>query len=137
MIYFFLAVLFLIGSDLNSSGFRRGRPIFTFAKISKTDLSYIASLVTGFSFAVSILFLTASSDMPSSAAISDTVNPSIFILSAIIAINKESIHSFRDFTKRLFSENRKKNIKISNNLDILLDKVSNILDTKNIRLSNV
>ena len=77
--YFFGFLGLAGGCGSGGSGLAFGRPILILANISMTDLSYSASLVIGLILAVSIRFLTASMDIFSSFAISDTVMPSILL----------------------------------------------------------
>jgi hypothetical protein len=85
-----------------------GRPMRTLRSISSTLGSYTASLVIGWTPAVSIRFRVASMEIFNSLAISDTVIPSIPSLSDIL---------------------QEKFKKVSNFLEILLDKVSNMFDS--------
>jgi hypothetical protein len=123
--YAFFAFL-VLGTAL----FVFGRPIFTFAKIDKTDLSYTASLVIGFTPAVSIRLRTASTDIFNSFAISETVIPSMPPISAyILSKIRKSIQYFRYFTIRLYSKKTNFFQKYPKYSIFNIDKVSTILDT--------
>ena len=92
-----------------ASGFGLGgRPILTFLSSSTMEGAYRASLVMGWIPAVSMRFRTASTEIFNSLAISDTVIPSIPLIS-------ESI--------------QKKLKKVSIFLENSLDKVSILFDT--------
>jgi len=105
--------------------FLRGLPILTSFRIFTAFLSYTASLLMGFIPAVSILFLTASTLIFSSFAISDTVMPSTFIISEHITEKLDNL-GYTVSRNRHFSRMCNK---VSNIFDNYIDKVSNVLDT--------
>jgi hypothetical protein len=102
---YFLPLLGFAGSSGFAFG---GRPMRTLRSVSRTLGSYMASLVIGWTPAVSIRFRVASTEMFSALAISETVMPSITPLSESIQKNLKKVSKF---------------------LDILFDKLSNIFDS--------
>jgi hypothetical protein len=104
------AAYFLAGfwAFAGGAGSFLGRPMRTLRSISSTSGSYMASLVMGCIPAVSIRFRVASTEIFNSLASSETVIPSIPLLSDIL-------------------QGKIKNV--SKMIEILLDKVSKQLDT--------